>query len=156
MVLKPAAISIFCSFALGVLVWDHTREVLARWTCAVPWRVAIDSAEDDQYKGVRQGRPCPALSLSDKFQIHRARFHFQSRLRRSFRAWPHGVADSWGSASLHPRLLSNAPSALKSTYLRPQSKPVSTDQGNPPPWFKHYNRHRPLFPICHFCCGQPA
>jgi len=65
--------------------------------------------------------------------MSRAGFHFQSRLRRSFRAWPHGVADSWGSASLHPRLLSNAPSALKSRYFRPQSKPVSTDQENRPP-----------------------
>jgi hypothetical protein len=48
--------------------------------------------------------------------MSRAGFHFQSRLRRSFRAWPHGMADSWGFASLigslHPRLLCGAPSAL--------------------------------------------
>ena len=37
---------------------------------AVPRRVAVDSAEDDQYKEVRLGRPLPALSLTDKFQIH--------------------------------------------------------------------------------------
>ena len=29
-------------------------------------------------------------------QMSRAGFHFQSRLRRSFRAWPHGGADSLG------------------------------------------------------------
>ena len=23
-----------------------------------------------------------------------------------------------------------------------------------PPWFKHYDRHQPLFPICHFCLAN--
>src|SRR4029077_11266063 len=55
--------------------------------------------------------------------MSRARFHFQSRLRRSFRAWPHGVAHSWGSASLHPRLLSGAPSALKRRSCKTQTLP---------------------------------
>ena len=53
-----------------------------------------------------------------------ARLHFQSQLRRSFRAWPHGVADSWGCASLHPRLPCGAPSALQNTYPRPPSNRV--------------------------------
>src|SRR4029077_9510089 len=55
--------------------------------------------------------------------MSRARFHFQSRLRRSFRAWPHGVAHSWGSASLHPRLLSGAPSALERRSCKTQTLP---------------------------------
>ena len=37
--------------------------------------------------------------------MSRAGFHFQPRLRRSFSAWPNGVADFWGSASLQPTLL---------------------------------------------------
>jgi hypothetical protein len=36
--------------------------------------------------------------------MSRAGFRFQRRLRRSLRAWPHGVADSWGSAPLHPAI----------------------------------------------------
>jgi hypothetical protein len=36
---------------------------------------------------------------------------------------PHGVADSWGSASLHPRLLSGAPSALKRRSGKTQTLP---------------------------------
>ena len=51
----------------------------------------------------------------------RAGFHLQSRLRRSFRSWPQGVADSWVSASLHPRLLCGAPSALKVRPSRNQA-----------------------------------
>jgi hypothetical protein len=43
--------------------------------------------------------------------MSRAGCHLQSRLRRSFRAWPHGVTDSWDSASLSPRLL-GGPTAL--------------------------------------------
>jgi len=36
--------------------------------------------------------------------MSRAGIRLQSRFRRSFRACPHGVGNSWGSASLHPRL----------------------------------------------------
>src|SRR6201987_2215055 len=55
-----------------------------------------------------------------------------SRLRDKFlRSLAHDMADSWGSASLHPRHKSSTPSALKSTYLRPLSKSGSNGSGKP-------------------------
>jgi hypothetical protein len=61
--------------------------------------------------------------------MSRAGFHFQSRLRRSFRACPHGGADSLGFRFATPQARLRR---LGATYLGPPSKPGQTNQGNRP------------------------
>lgn len=48
---------------------------------------------------------------------------------RACSAWAQVLADSWGSAALHPRLCSFTPSALVSTHASPTSPDLHRQPG---------------------------